>query len=97
MPPADFNAGRDITNGWCFVPVLPETVYDSDVAFRRELRGAQELVKKSKACQRRQTASPSPKTNLHSAFNAPSPLPLSATASADEFEEPSRRAEEKAV
>ena len=56
-----------------------------------------EAHKKSKACQRKQTANPSLETNLLSAFNAPSPLPLSTTASADEFEEPSRRAEEKAA
>ena len=53
---------------------------------------------KSKACQRKQTATgnPSSETNLLSAFN-PSPLPLSTTASADEFEEPSQAAEEKAA
>ena len=53
---------------------------------------------KSKPCQRKQTATgnPSSETNLLSAFN-PSPLPLSTTASADEFEEPSQAAEEKAA
>jgi hypothetical protein len=48
--------------------------------------------KKSRACQRKQTAGPSSKTSLLSAFNAPSPLPLSTTAAADEFEELSQAA-----
>ena len=56
------------------------------------------MHQKSKACQRKQTATgnPSSETNLLSAFN-PSPLPLSTTASADEFEEPSQAAEEIAA
>jgi hypothetical protein len=47
---------------------------------------------KSKTCKREQTADPSSKPDLLSAFNAPSPLPLSTTASADEFKELSRAA-----
>ena len=47
---------------------------------------------KSKTCQRKQTADTSSTPNLISGFNAPSPLPLSTTASADECKEPSRAA-----